>query len=244
MSKSCAALALALFLLAATPGAQDRSQSRSMVASTSGIVASESVLASEVGARILENGGNAIDAAVATNAMMGLIAPMNDGVGGDLFAIVYDAKTRKLYGLNASGWAPAGLTAAYLRGKGMTEMPQRGIQSVTVPGAVEGWDKLLTRFGRKHFADVLAPAIAFADSGFPVGEVVSAYWRDSEKILKEDEPTVKTFLPGGNAPGAGTIFKNADLAWTYRQIAAHGKSAFYRGDVAEKILATSAAHGG
>ena len=112
-----------------------------------GIVASESVLASQVGASILEQGGNAIDAAVATNAMMGLIAPMNDGVGGDLFAIVYIAKTRTLYGLNASGWSPAGLTSDYLRAKGRDTMPQRGIQSVTVPGAVSGWDALLTKFG-------------------------------------------------------------------------------------------------
>jgi len=207
--------------LAASAAAQDRSQSRSMVMSRTGIVASENVLASEVGARVLENGGNAIDAAVATNAMMGLVAPMNDGVGGDLFAIVYEAKSGKLFGLNASGWAPAGLTPAFLRTKGIGEMPQRGIHSVTVPGTVAGWEKLLTRFGRKKFADVLAPAIAFADSGFPVGEVVSVYWRDSEKALNEDAPTAKTFLHGGRAPAAGEIFRNGDLAWTYRQIAAH-----------------------
>src|ERR1700704_3070374 len=121
----------ALFLLIITPdaNAQDRSQSRSMVMSPSGIVASESVLASQVGARILEQGGNAIDAAVATNAMMGLIAPMNDGVGGDLFAIVFDAKTKKLYALNASGWAPKALTADYLLAKGEKTMPQKGINS-------------------------------------------------------------------------------------------------------------------
>src|SRR3954464_12335113 len=120
--------------------AQDRSQTRSMVMAQSGIVASESVLASQVGARILEQGGNAIDAAIATNAMMGLVAPMNDGVGGDLFAIVYIAKTKKLYGLNASGWAPAALTADYIRSRGDTAMPQHGINSVTVPGTVSGWD--------------------------------------------------------------------------------------------------------
>ena len=142
-------------------GAQDRSQSRSMVLSKQGVVASESVLASQVGASILERGGNAIDAAVAMNAMMGLVAPMNDGIGGDLFAIVYEAKTGKLYGLNASGWAPKGLTVAHLRAKGRTTMPGRGIDAATVPGAVNGWEKLLTRFGRKRFADVLAPSIAY-----------------------------------------------------------------------------------
>src|SRR3954463_8821 len=142
-----AATVAACILFSAAAEAQDRSQSRSVVASQSGIVASESVIASQVGARILESGGNAIDAAVATNAMMGLIAPMNDGIGGDLFAIVYDAKSGKLYALNASGWAPKAMTAALMRAKGFTKMPQAGIHSVTVPGAVDGWDKLLARFG-------------------------------------------------------------------------------------------------
>src|SRR3954454_12595390 len=150
------ALAIVVSLLASTDAsAQDRSQSRSAVFSTQGIVASESVLASQVGASILEHGGNAIDAAVATNAMMGLIAPMNDGVGGDLFAIVYIAKAGKLYGLNASGWSPKALTADYLRAKGDTAMPQHGINSVTVPGAVSGWDALVTKFGAKTLGAVL-----------------------------------------------------------------------------------------
>ena len=235
------AAALALCLAASSALAQDRSQSRSMVASQTGVVASESVLASEVGARILEAGGNAIDAAIATNAMMGLVAPMNDGIGGDLFAIVYEAKTGKLYGLNASGWAPAALTADYLLAKGMKAMPQRGIDAVTVPGAVEGWDQLRKRFGSKSLAELLAPAIAYAENGFPLGEVVSVYWRDSEKTLKADEATAKTFLVNGRMPAAGEVFKNPDLAWSYRQIAANGKDAFYKGEVAKKILATEAA---
>ncbi len=238
------ALVSALMVDATDLQAQDRSQSRSMIASPAGIVASESVLASQVGARILELGGNAIDAAVATNAMMGLIAPMNDGVGGDLFAIIYEAKTGKLHGLNASGWAPAALTADYLLAKGITTMPQRGIQAVTVPGAVSGWDMLLKKFGHKTFADVLAPAIHYAEQGFAVGEVVSAFWRDSEKDLKADEPTAKTYLINGRPPAAGEMFRNRDLAWTYRQIASGGKDAFYKGEVARKILATSAGHGG
>ncbi len=233
-------------LAAGALDAQDRSHSRSMVASKSGVVASESVLASQVGAAILERGGNAIDAAVAVNAMMGLVAPMNDGIGGDLFAIVYDARSQKLYGLNASGWSPAKLTADYLLAKGITRMPTRGIDAVTVPGAVEGWDKLLKRFGRLGFADVLAPAIAYADSGFPVGEIVSAYWRDTGSVnpLRADAPTAKTFLIDGRAPAAGEMFRNPDLAWSYRQIAQYGRSAFYKGDVGLKILATSKSHGG
>jgi gamma-glutamyltranspeptidase/glutathione hydrolase len=246
MPKQTALIAVASCLMVATSSVQgqDRSQSRSMVASRSGIVASESVLASQVGARILEQGGNAMDAAVATNAMMGLIAPMNDGVGGDLFAIIYEAKTGKLYGLNASGWAPAALTADYLLAKGIKTMPQRGIHAVTVPGAVNGWDKILKRFGRKSFAEVLAPAIFYADSGFPVGEVVSVFWHDSEKDLNADEPTAKTYLINGRVPAAGEVFKNPDLAWTYRQIASGGKDAFYKGEVARRIIATSSSHGG
>src|ERR1700674_3158237 len=122
--------------------AQDRSQGRSMVISSNGIVAAESPLAAQAGARILERGGNAVDAAIATNAMMGVVEPMMNGIGGDLFAIVYDAKANKLYGLNASGWAPKGLTIEFLQKQGLKEMPQAGINSVTVPGAVEGWAKL------------------------------------------------------------------------------------------------------
>lgn len=244
MMKQSTILACLLVLVFAPAMAQDRSQSRSTVSSRNGVVASESVLASQVGASILEQGGNAIDAAVAVNAMMGLVAPMNDGIGGDLFAIVYEAKTGKLYGLNASGWAPKGLTADFLRAQGLTRMPGRGIHSVTVPGAVNGWQKLLTRFGRMKLAGVLAPAIDYAEAGFPVGEVVSVYWRDSEKILNEDAPTAKTYLPLGHAPAAGEIFRNPALAWTYRQLATNGPAAFYKGAVARKILATSASHGG
>ncbi len=238
------AAAVALSVIVSAAWGQDRSQSRSMVASQSGVVASESVLASQVGAKILETGGNAIDAAVATNAMMGLVAPMNDGIGGDLFAIVYEAKTGKLYGLNASGWSPAALTADYLLAKGAKSMPQRGIDSVTVPGTVDGWDKLLKRFGRKSLADVLAPAVGYAEEGFPIGEVVSVYWRDSEKVLKADEPTAKTYLVKGRVPAAGEVFRNPDLAWSYRQIASGGRDAFYKGEIAKRMLATFAAHGG
>jgi gamma-glutamyltranspeptidase/glutathione hydrolase len=246
MLKPLTVAMVALYSLTVVPDAhaQDRSQSRSMVASQSGVVASESVIASQVGAAILAKGGNAIDAAVATNAMMGLIAPMNDGVGGDLFAIVYEAKTGKLYGLNASGWAPKGLTPEFLAAHGITSMPQTGIHSVTVPGAVDGWDKLLKKFGRMKFADVLAPAIAYAEAGFPVGEVVSAYWHDSEATLNADAPTALTYLAGGHAPLAGDVFRNRDLAWTYRQIAAGGRDAYYKGAIARKILATEASHGG
>jgi len=231
-------------LLVSPLAAQDRSQSRSMVQSPHGIVASESVLASQVGAQILERGGNAVDAAIAVNAMMGLVAPMNDGIGGDLFAIVYEAKSGKLYGLNASGWAPKALTAEYLRAKGRTTMPQRGIDAATVPGAVKGWEALRARFGRRSFAEILAPAIRYAEQGFVVGEVVSVYWKDSEDVLRRDAATARTFLPGGAAPAVGELFRNPDLAWSYRQIASRGADDFYTGAIARKLLASSRQHGG
>src|SRR5246127_2473487 len=129
---------------------QDRSQGRSMVISRGGIVAAESPLAAQAGVRILERGGNAVDAAIATNAMMGVVEPMMNGIGGDLFAIVYDAKANKLYGLNASGWAPKGLTIELLEKQGLREMPQHGVNAITVPGAVDGWQKLADKFGRKN----------------------------------------------------------------------------------------------
>lgn len=215
-----------------------------MVASTAGVVASESALASQVGARVLESGGNAVDAAIATNAMMGLVAPMNDGIGGDLFAIVQEADSGQLYGLNASGWSPAELSIDYLRARDCSEMPLRGIDSVTVPGAVAGWNSLHTRFGRLPLVDVLAPAIAYAERGFCVEEVVQQYWRDSEALLRQDSASAHTYLPAGRAPGIGAVFRNPELAWSYRQIASEGCSAFYRGEIARRILATSQQHGG
>ena len=215
-----------------------------MVITRQGIVATEHPLASQIGAMMLAQGGNAVDAAVAANAAMGVVAPMANGMGGDLFAIVYEAKSGKLYGLNASGWAPAGLTPEFLRGKGITEMPQSGIHSVTVPGAVDGWDKLLKRFGRKRLPEVLAPAIRYAEEGFPVTEIFASYWADSAAKLRRDTNAARTFLPGGRVPRAGEIFRNPDMAWSLKQVAAHGRKAFYEGAVAQRILARSKELGG
>src|SRR5258707_77891 len=149
------------FAMAAEP--PERTQTRSMVISRDGIVAAEHPFAAQAGAKILAEGGNAVDAAIAANAVMGVVAPMANGIGGDLFAIVYEAKTGKLYGLNASGWAPAALTPEFIKAQGFTNMPQKGIHSVTVPGAVDGWDKLRRRFGKKSFSTLLAPAIRYAE---------------------------------------------------------------------------------
>jgi len=233
-----------VFSLTPASQAQDRTQARSMVMTRYGIVAAEQPLACQIGTRILAQGGNAVDAAVAVNAALGVFAPMANGMGGDLFAIAYEAKSGKLYGLNASGWAPGGLTPEFLRNKGLKAMPQNGINSVTVPGAVDGWDKLLRRFGRKSLADVLAPAIHYAEEGFPVTEIFSSYWVESEKKLLRDTNATRTFLMRGRAPRPGEIFRNPDLAWSLRQVARHGRKAYYEGAIAKRILATSREQGG
>jgi gamma-glutamyltranspeptidase/glutathione hydrolase len=241
-------LTVSIYLLCLMPifpsHAQDRSQTRSMVVSRNGIVAAESPLAAQAGVRILEQGGNAVDAAIATNAAMGVVEPMMNGVGGDLFAIVYDAKGNKLYGLNASGWAPKDLTIEFLHKKGLRDMPQSGIYPITVPGAVDGWQKLADRFGRKKLADDLAPAIRIAQDGFPVPEITAAYWAAGTDLLRGDSSAAETYLIKDRAPKTGEIFKNADLAWSLRQIAAHGRDAFYKGEIAQKILDTMKRHGG
>jgi gamma-glutamyltranspeptidase / glutathione hydrolase len=235
------ALMVAVLVLSASRlMAEDRAQARSMVISQYGIVAAEQPLAARAGTYVLERGGNAIDAAVAANAMMGLVAPMMDGIGGDLFAIVYDAKTAKVYGLNASGRAPKGLTPDFLRNRGFRFMPSSGIHSVTVPGTVAGWDAMLTRFGTKPFADVLAPAIAAAQDGFPVTEIFADDWAAAAGYVSRDAAAAKTFLPEGRPPDAGEIFRNPDLAGALDAIAKGGRDAFYKGAIARRILDTSA----
>jgi len=225
---------------------------RSMVATRYGIVASSQPLAARAGVQILERGGNAIDAAIAANATIGLMEPTGNGLGGDLFAIVYEAKTGKLYGLNSSGWAASGLTPELLRARGaartptaqeaaegVTEMPQRGVYSVTVPGAVAGWDALHTRFARLPFKDLLAPAIFYATEGFPVAEVTARGWGSpgSVRMLSENPHARQTFLPDGHAPAAGDVFRNPDLAASLRLIAAAGgRDGFYKGPTAAAIV--------
>ena len=222
----------------------DRSQGRSVVMSVGGIAASEHPLASQAGATILSRGGSAVDAAIAVNAAMGVVAPMMNGVGGDLFAIVYDAASGDLHGINASGFAPAALTIDRLRTAGITSMPQTGIHSVTVPGAVAGWSKLSGRFGRLPLADVLGPAIQIAESGFPVPEIVAAEWHGGEPLLRANAEAARVYLPGGQVPSVGQIFKNSDLAATYRSLALQGRDAFYRGDIARRIVTCSDAQRG
>jgi gamma-glutamyltranspeptidase/glutathione hydrolase len=217
---------------------------RSVVSSRYGIVASSHPLVSAAGVSILERGGNAIDAAIAANATLGLMEPMNNGMGGDLFAIVYEAKTGKLYGLNASGWAPTGLTPELLASKGLKRVPRRGIYSVTVPGTVAGWDALRERFGTMSFDQLLAPAIYYAKNGFPVTEVTARMWRQSERVLGVNPNATSTFLVDGHAPREGEIFRNPDLAASLERIAQHGRDGFYSGPTADSILALSRREGG
>ena len=237
-------LSVAIMVSASQTSGQDRTQGRSMVISRRGVVSAENPLAAQAGASVLAHGGNAVDAAVATNAVMGVVEPMMNGIGGDLFAIIYDAKSGKLYGLNASGWAPAGLSIEFLKSKGTAKMPQEGIQSVTVPGTVDGWSKLLARFGTKKFSEVLAPAIYYAREGFPVPEWDAAYWADAVDYLKQDKNAAATYLLDGRSPRVGGIFRNPDLAHSLEAVASGGRDAYYKGAIANKIVELSTRLGG
>ena len=217
---------------------------RSKVATQYGIVAASHPLAARAGVQVLERGGNAIDAAIATNAVMGLVEPMMNGIGGDLFAIVYEAKTGQLSGLNAGGWAPTGLTPALLKSRGIDRMPFSGIYTVTVPGTVAGWDALRARFGKLPFSEILASAIFYAEHGFPVSEVVAAMWAAQVEKLAAHPNAAKTYLIDGRAPRAGEVFRNPDLAGTLRLIAEKGRAGFYENRTGDAILAVSRELGG
>jgi gamma-glutamyltranspeptidase/glutathione hydrolase len=209
-----------------------------------GMVATSEPLAVETGLAVLKNGGNAIDAAVAAGAMIGLTEPMSCGVGGDLFAIVWDAKSQKLFGLNASGRAPYGATREFFAERGVAEIPIYGPLSWSVPGCVDGWNQLLDRFGTKPLAELLEPAIRAATDGFQVSPVIGRSWLASEPLLGRWPDSARTYMPTGQAPGPGSTFRNPDLARTYRLIAEGGRDAFYRGSIAREIVAASQKLGG
>ncbi|MGA9811687.1 MAG: gamma-glutamyltransferase [Terriglobales bacterium] len=235
---------LLLNLLPSLLFAQDRSYGRSMVINDGGIVATSHTLASQAGAQILARGGSAIDAAIAANAVLGVTEPMMNGVGGDLFLLYWEAKTGKLYGLNASGWAPRGLSIEYLKQKGIFQMPQAGIDSVTVPGAVEGWAKAHARFGKLPWKDLFTPAIYYAEHGYPVPELIHDFWEGEEQVLKQTPEAERIYLPGGKPPEIGEMFSNPDLGKTLRLIADGGRDIFYRGEIAQSIIETSTELGG
>jgi gamma-glutamyltranspeptidase / glutathione hydrolase len=212
-----------------------------MVITRDGIVATSHVQASRAGADILQRGGSAVDAAIAANAVLGVTEPMMNGIGGDLFALYWDAASQKLYGLNASGWAPRGLTIEHLKAGGQTTMPQAGIDSVTVPGAVAGWKALHHRFGKLSWPALLQPAILYARDGYSVPELIPEFWDGAIDRLRADPESVRVYLRGGKAPEVGDIFRNPDLAGALTLIADQGPDAFYRGAIAQAIVRTSAA---
>ncbi len=224
--------------------AKNPHQSRSAVAAEHGIVATSQPLAAQAGLDILKQGGTAADAAIATSAMMGLVEPMSCGIGGDIFVIYWDAKTQKLYGLNGSGRSPYKLTREAFAQKGLKEIPSEGPLSWNVPGCVAGWEDLRSRFGTKPLAELLAPAIEYAEHGFPVSEIIAGGWSSSRQALLQWPDSAKTYLPGGKAPKEGQIFRNPNLARSYRDIASHGSDAFYKGDIARAIVGFSEKNGG
>ncbi len=214
-----------------------------MVISQHGIAATSQPLASQAAARILERGGSAADAAIAANAVLGLIEPMMNGIGGDLFAMYWESTTHKLTGLNASGPAPSALSPEHLSSLGFTEMPGEGIHAVTVPGAVDGWSRIHSRFGKLPWSALFDDAIAYAEHGFPVPEIVHELWNTPAAAHKLQllAESARVFLP---APRHGELFRNADLASAYRLLAREGADAFYRGPIATAILETSQSLGG
>lgn len=219
---------------------------RSEVIGQHGMVATSHPLATRIGLDILKKGGTAVDAAIAANAALGLMEPTGCGVGGDLFAIVWDAKTGKLYGLNASGRSPASLTLDYFRQQKLDKIPSFGPLPVSVPGCVDGWFELHKRFGKLPVADLLMPAVEYAEKGFPVTELVAYYLGRSVPTLGSRYPNVmETYtLDGKTVPAKGDIFRNPGLANTYRQLITGGRDAYYKGEIARTIAAFIKEQGG
>ncbi len=217
---------------------------RSVVMAQNGMVCASQPLAVQVGIDILKAGGSAVDAAIAVNAVLGLMEPVACGIGGDLFAIGWDAKTGTLYGINASGRSPHLLTLAEVKKQADGPIPNTGVLPQTVPGCVDGWFELHRQYGRLPMAQLLAPAIAYAERGFPVTPVIAYYWERGSERLKDQPNFAATYMPGGTAPLAGAVFTNPDLAKTYRKLAKGGRESFYRGELADVIDTFSRRIGG
>ncbi len=243
---------LSIAILISTPlilFAQDRSvgepfATRSEVIARHGMAATSHPLATQVAIDMLKSGGNAVDAAIAANACLGLMEPTGNGIGGDLFAIVWDAETEMLHGLNASGRSPYDLKKSYFIEKGYTSIPARGPLPVSVPGCVDGWFELHGKFGSKSMEDILTPVIRYAREGFPLTQLIAYQWELNARVLKDYPGFKETFMPGGEAPQKGDIFKNPDLANTLSKIAREGRKAFYEGELAETMVEYVQAQGG
>ncbi|QJR80578.1 gamma-glutamyltransferase [Alteromonas pelagimontana] len=218
--------------------------SRSEVMAQHGMAATSQPLATQVALDILKKGGTAVDAAIAASAMLGVVELTGSGVGGDLFAIVWDANKKTLIGLNASGRSPKSLTKNYFAEQGLVKIPSFGPLPVSVPGAVDGWFMLHERFGSLPMTTLLTPAIEYARNGYPVSELVAYYWQMNADRIGKYDGFAETFLPNGKAPAKGDIFKNSALAATYEKIATAGRDAFYKGDIARTIAAYMKEQGG
>ena len=214
---------------------------RSAVMSNHGIVATSQPLAAQAGISMLLNGGNAIDAAIATAAALNVVEPMSTGLGGDAFALVYLSKIKKVHALNASGRAPYACTVEKMRSLGYDEMPSTGIHTVTIPGSLDGWCSLLDAYGTMTLSQVLAPALILAEDGFPVTERIAYVWQKNTSHL--NPAARRTYMPDRNAPEPGQIFKQPDLARSLKKIAEGGHNVFYHGDIAEAIIAKSPYNG-
>ncbi len=243
-------LFLLLFIsISITSNAQDRITgtnfaTRSAVMATNGMVCSSQPLATQVGLEILKNGGSAIDAAIGANAMLGLVEPTGCGIGGDLFAIVWDAKTQQLYGLNGSGRSPESLTLEWFKQNGYEKIPAFGALPVSVPGTVDAWFQLHQKFGKLPIDKILDPSIRYAREGFPVSDIISYYMKSSAKRLSKYPNFKETYMQDGAMPKRGEIFKNPFLANTYEKIAKHGRDIFYKGEIANTIASYIQEQGG
>lgn len=242
-------VSLTLAMLVGVTFAQDRLTgkpfaTRSEVISQHGMACTSQPLATQVALDILKAGGNAIDAAIAANALLGLVEPTGNGVGGDLFAIVWHAETEQLYGLNASGRSPQSLTIDYFKENGYDQIPAYGPLPVSVPGCVDGWCELNKRFGSMEMDQILQPAIGYAREGFPVTELIAYFWAGNARSLSRYPNVAEVYMPNGKAPAKGEIFKNPYLANTLEKIARGGRDAFYSGEIAKTIDAFMKEQGG
>ena len=244
--RSLGCVSIGLALLPIPLFSQGRNYGRSQVITQQGIAATSQTLASQAAVQILARGGTAVDAAIAANAVLAVVEPMKNGLGGDLFALYWDAKTGKLQGLNASGPAPRGLTPEFLTKLGIKSMPQQGIQSFTVPGAVDGWWKMHQRYGKLPWKDLFQSAIAYAEVGFPVSEAIQESWADAANSsrVRANPESMRVFFPDGKAPLEGDLFRNPGMARALRLVAEKGPEAMYKGEVAAAILKTSRSLGG
>lgn len=218
--------------------------SRSEIIAPHGMAATSQPLATQIALDILKAGGSAVDAAIAANAALGLMEPTGCGIGGDLFAIIWDAEKEELVGLNASGRAPKAMTLEYFQKNGIDKIPPFGPLPVSVPGTVDGWFELHGRYGRLSMQQILAPAIAYARDGFPVSEVIAYYMQSNAARIGEFPGFKETYMPNGHMPGKGEVFKNPRLAATYEALAEKGRDEFYKGDIARRIDAYMAEQGG